>query len=386
MKILVTLFADFPFGTPCASRMLNFCRLFRSLNHDVTVISDYISKEAHLVDCVHGVYENVDIFSSFKKRTFFSKVFKAWCAKRTIRSFLRHNKCDLIVSVSAEDRFKKISKIAQKHKIPLILESCEKYHSSNWRLGKFDPRYWIFLNCWNHNYFKPHAVIAISRLLEKHFNACGYKTIRIPSILDVKNIPYSTRTPKSSVSFVFSGSLGHGKDSLVEFMMALNNVRHKLRRKMILNIYGPSKDAVENQLGEIHYVMQNLGDEVCYHGRIPQSEIPLRLMENDFGIILRPQRESSNAGFPTKLAEYMSAGLAVLANDTGDIGLYLNESNGFLLKNKEVQSVEKALLAIDALTEEDLFKCRKCARDTAEKCFDFRVYAKNVNDFLFLRE
>ena len=383
MDILYSLSAYFPYGTPIASRTLNFCRLLASMGHNVHLFCDYLSKPC-TDSCSNGIatYEGIDIHYSFAQRNLRSKVFKSHYTIKNIENYIKNNHVDLIIQTTYANRYLKVKKIATKKKIPLLLEICEKYHYSNWSLGRLSPEYHTFVRCWNKEYVKADAVIAISRFLENHFKEFGLNTVRIPSILDVENIPYRLVKEDDSISFVFSGALGHGKDSLSEFMVALNNVKGRLSRKVVLNIYGPSKDSVRVQLGENAYIIQELGDMVHYHGRIPQNEIPLKLLENDFGIILRPQRESSNAGFPTKLAEYMAAGLPVLANDTGDIGLYLNTTNGILLENKSIENVEKAILAIDSMSNEELSDMRKSARDTAEKNFDYRKYASLVNDLL----
>ena len=383
MKILVSVTGFFPFGTPIASRMLNFCRLFMSLGYEVDVFCDYLSNDEYKVLPNKASFEKINIYYSFDRRILKSRLFSRIVTSTKISKFIESNSIGLIFSSSSTERFKSVLRLAKKNKIPLVLESCEKYHFSNWLLGKFSLGFWEFNRCWNYDFFKADYVVAISRLIENHFKEKGKRVVRIPSILDVENIPCKlTYDNSGSLKFIFSGGLGHGKDSLVEFMIAMNNVKEKLSRKIELNIYGPSRDAVKEQLGKNADVMQELGDMVHYHGRIPQNEIPQRLLENDFGIILRPQRESSNAGFPTKLAEYMAAGLPVLANDTGDIGLYLNNSNGLLLENKNVENVERAILAIDSLSNIELLNMRKAARETAENVFDYRLYKTDVKKLL----
>ena len=383
MRILVSVTAFFPYGTPIASRMLNFCRLFSFLGHEVVVFCDYLRNKEYQVSANYAEFEHLKIFYSFEKRDFGSKLLKNFKTPKLVEKFLNKNDVNLFFSSSSTERYKSVLKLAKKKNIPLLLESCEKFHYSNWSWGRFNPQYYKFNRCWNHDFFKADAIIAISRFIENHFKGNGKQVVRIPTILNVEKLPCKTvREESQSIRYVFSGGLGHGKDSLVEFMIAMNNTKGKLKRSIELNIYGPSKDAVRESLKENAFVMDELGEAVHYHGRIPQNEIPLRLMENDFGIILRPQRESSNAGFPTKIAEYMAAGLSVIANDTGDIGLYLNESNGFLLKDKAVAFVESAIYVIDTLTDEQLSNKRKCARETAEKEFDYHVYGKLVSSFL----
>ena len=379
MKILVSVPALFPFGMPIASRILNFCRMFISLGYEVVVFCDYLSDKKYKTSMDTALFDGIKICYSFENRNFKSKILKQFVTPRLIKKYLDNNKVDLIFATLAADRFSFIQRVAQKKKVPLILEICEKYHYSNWSMGRLSPRYHKFMRCWNSEYVKADAVVAISRLLESHFKEQNKNVVRIPSILDVKSIPCNlNRENSKTIKFVFSGALGHGKDSLAEFMIAMNKTKGKINHSLELNIFGPSKESVRKTLKENAFVMNELGNSVHYYGRIPQNEISLRLMENDFGIIFRPQRESSNAGFPTKLAEYMSAGLAVLANDTGDIGLYLNSSNGKLLENKNIDTIERTIFAIDSMSNDELTKMRISARETAEKNFDYRKYNEKM--------
>lgn len=383
MKILVSVPALFPFGTPIASRILNFCRMFISLGHEVIVFCDYLSDKKYKTSMDSALFEGIKIRYSFEERNLKSKTLKQFVTPRLIKEYLENNKVDLMFATLAADRFSFIQRLSQKKHVPLILEICEKYHYSNWSMGRLSPRYHKFMHCWNSEYVKADAVVAISRLLENHFKNHNKKVVRVPSILDVGNIPFNLKRENSkTIKFVFSGALGHGKDSLAEFMISMNNIKGKVKHSLELNIFGPSKESVRETLKENAFVMNELGNSVHYHGRIPQNEIPLRLMEYDFGIILRPQRESSNAGFPTKLAEYMSAGLAVLANDTGDIGLYLNSSNGILLEKKNINVIERALLTIDLMSSEELTEMRKTARETAEINFDYRIYKEKMEQLI----
>ena len=57
--------------------------------------------------------------------------------------------------------------------------------------------------------------------------------------------------------------------------------------------------------------------------------------EHHFSIFMRSHRRSSDAGFPTKLAESLAAETPVLADKTGDIPYYIeNGKNGFVVENE----------------------------------------------------
>ena len=384
MKIVYALAAYYPFGSAYASRVLNFCRLLSYMGHEPIVFCDYLSNDVKCGSVHEAQHEGVKVHFLTNRRTTMDKLTVMYRTPAALDAFLSKEKVDVIITSSSSNRFNRVRKVARKHKTPLLLETCEKYHHSNWRFGKYDYRYYQFMYCWKHTYRKADGIIAISSYLRKHFDSLGLKTVRIPTIMDVSKMEWRGNMEDSSdISFIFAGGLGGGKDRLVEFIEAMYRLQGKTKRRAILNIYGPSKADIAEQLGDKVKLLDALSNVVNIKGRIPQEEIPEMIRQNDFGIILRPQRESSHAGFPTKLAEYMSVGTPVLANRTSDIEMYLHSGeNGFLLKENTVDSVTEALKMISELDIDEMVMMRNAARRTAEKAFDFRVYCDQLQYLL----
>ena len=103
----------------------------------------------------------------------------------------------------------------------------------------------------------------------------------------------------------------------------------------------------------------------------------------DYSIFIRPRRRSSDAGFPTKLAESMAVGTPVITNDTGDVGLYIKDGeNGYLLSEgtaDELTAVLKEILKEGAYLRR---LQRRNARRTAEQVFDYRGYRETMTKFI----
>ena len=100
--------------------------------------------------------------------------------------------------------------------------------------------------------------------------------------------------------------------------------------------------------------------------------------EHHFSIFMRSHRRSSDAGFPTKLAESLAAETPVLADKTGDIPYYIeNGKNGFVVEN-EANELKKMLYHLVSMDNEAYGEMRKAARKTAEKNFDYKVYEKQI--------
>lgn len=384
MKIVFLISQSFPFGTAYASRAQNFCKAFLQTKHNIDVICDYLSDEQYRNYNNVGQFENIRIFYLAKKRKKLDRFMVPIKYSRLLEWYIITEKPDLIITRSAYDRFPYILKMAQKNSIPIILESCEKYDVSNWRFGKLDYRYYQFQCCWNKYYSKVDGVIAISRLLQKHYANYNLKTIRIPTILDVQNSEYRIECNNSSQRvFTFAGTLGGGKDRLAEFIQAMYDIGKNTEVIPILNIYGPSREQVEKQLGEEKDILKKLEDRINFFGKIPQEKVPAVVRKSDFSIILRPVRESSNAGFPTKLAESMAVGTPVFTNITGDIGLYVKDAyNGVITQSEKKKDIVERLKYILNMNEKEIIMMRNAARRTAIDSFDFRSYEEGLHQFI----
>lgn len=384
MKILYSMSAMYPFGTPYAARVTNICRLLRSLGHEVVLFCDYYSENVSNEQFCER-YENVEVRYTSRQRDTWAKLTVMHRTPKLIERYIREHKIDLIISSSAANRFERIRSIARKSNIPLILEINEKYHFTNWELGKFDPRYFEFKRCWERHYKTADGFLTISTFLQNEFLKTGKPTVRIPTIMDVefnKNLANTYEKKEDSVSYNFSGGLGGGKDLLGEFISVLESNNDSLKKNHTVDIYGPSETEVIQQTQQFGISVLN-PKRVHVHGRIPQKEVPKAIAMSEFGLILRPNRESSDAGFPTKIAEYMSIGTPIIANKTSDIAMYIKDGeNGFLLDDLKMDTIRTVIQRIDRLSDVDYQRMRHAAQEQARRVFDYREYCYIMDGFI----
>ena len=385
MKIVFAIPSLFPYGVPYSSRALNFCRLLRDCGHKVVLFCDSLSEKELRNDNGVAEFEGVEIRYITEERNILDKATVMYRTPYNLDKYITNNKVDLLFTSSVSNRIERIIKIGRKHQLPVMLESCEKFHSSNWKFGKYDYRYLRFKHCWDKIYLQADGVIAISRFLKNHFQENGVKSIRVPTILDVDSRNWSAVKSHDDdiIRFVFTGGLGGGKDRVAEIIEAISLLPEEKKRRVQFNIYGPSQNAVAEQLGDKASLLEKLKEHVLVHGRVPQQQIPQIVMENDFGIVLRPERESSNAGFPTKLGECMEVGTPIFANQTGDIELYVKDGEtGFLLDKPSVEAISRGFEKVLALAPGDIEEMRRKTRRMAEESFDYRKYVGQVDAFI----
>ena len=118
-------------------------------------------------------------------------------------------------------------------------------------------------------------------------------------------------------------------------------------------------------------------------GRIPQDEVESKLREADFSIFTRPIRKSSDAGFPTKLAESMSVGTPVITNNTGDISMYLhNGKNGYITFENSKEAIYDIFNTVVHMNKNELMEMRKQARYTAMNSFSYEKYKDGLLELI----
>ena len=378
-KILIAIPYLYPFGEAYAARTRALCKLFQETGYEVDILCDKITPNFSGKE-YGNIYSLEKDYQGLKKLFLLPRDY----AKK-MDSLLEEEHYSFLLSSSMFDRFGYILKVARKHRVKLILESCEWYDIKAFRHGRFDIRYFQFLWCFKNLFKKVDGVVAISRLLKKYYSEDGTKCVVIPGIHDVEKIDYRENLPKGEkLKLLFSGNIGGGKEMFSELLDAIYMLKTE-GKTVELHIFGPSMEAVILNLdSEGKRAYKNIEDRIIFHGKIPQDKMTQACSQYDFGIFFRPDRRSSHAGFPTKLGEYLSAGTPVITNDTGDISLVMeNGVNGYMLSTTaDAEEIKTVLNVCIAQSQKERNNMRKAARATAIKRLDYHDYVEALKNFL----
>lgn len=225
-------------------------------------------------------------------------------------------------------------------------------------------------------------LIVVSSLLERRFEGRGRHMMRIASPLDVRNTPCVDRTPPDRLILVYAGMAGK-KDLLVQFLYALAELTTSERRRVEFRLLGPSRDDLLTLLGSSAGLLEQLDGTVKPMGRIPRNQVIEALQEAHFSVLLRPDLQYANAGFPSKVTESLSVGTPVLLNFTSDLAHYLKDEKAALrIMDCSVEEVTKTIRRALSLSPEELKRLRFGARMTAEQNFDYRLYLDSFATYL----
>lgn len=383
-RALILVNSYFPKGAAISSRILNFCRLLRDAGFKVHVIAGYAKEQKVVCDKIleiEGItYEVVSAKPGSALESFIG--IPGFVNK--VKTYLQSNQTDVIFMTSSVAMYRKLQRVFKTHDIKYFVEQCEWMDVSSYKFGRLDLRYLQTAYLRRTGFCHPTGIVSISRLLDEYYNSLGVKSIRIPTILDIQNTCFQTETKydNNKIHIVFAGSLGGTKELMSPIIEALAT-NEEFRSRIQFDVYGPNREQIIKNLGKKADSLKLAGESVVIHGRIPQDEVAEVYSNSDYLIFVRPQRRSSDAGFPTKFAESMAVGTPVITNNTGDIGLYLQDGkNGFMLTDNTTEAVCNCFEKLIVMNKERYKEMRKAARKTAEECFDYKNYIQLLLDFL----
>jgi glycosyltransferase involved in cell wall biosynthesis len=271
-------------------------------------------------------------------------------------------------------------------RIKLIVDCTEWYDPSHLVGGRFglvrlDDEIRIrLINSWID------WLLPISSYLESYYSTKGCRVLRVPPLVDLTDSKWliSDNIVSSSqirLRLAYAGTPGK-KDLLGNALRGLSILKGE-GVPVELHLIGPSLEDVVTCLGTDSAILDELGDAIIFHGRIPQSDVPRMLATCDFSVLLRPLERYAQAGFPTKLVESLAAGVPVITNPTSDIAEFVRDGiEGILLTDHSpaafVAGVKRALTL--SLAKKDAM--RRNARLRAEASFDFRVFVEKLRSFI----
>ncbi len=275
--------------------------------------------------------------------------------------------------------------LCRARQLRLVLDCTEWYAPRQFPGGRVSPAWWDaeFAT----RLVKPSAgrAIVVSTFLEQYFASRGCAALRVPPLVDLqatkwRAIDRPSRSP-NSLALAYAGTPGR-KDLLANLLCGLAMLRAQ-GHAVALNLFGPNRETLEQTDGRVRRWLEALGDTVVFHGAVPQPEVPGRLMKSDFTVLLRPDARFSRAGFPTKVAESLAAGVPVVVNPIGDLSLYVEDGReGILLRDESPESVVSGLRRALALPPSAWQSMSEAARRRAAASFDYRRHVEPIRQFV----
>ena len=379
----------FPGGDAASVRTLSLARVCRDLGYQVLVLGKGRVRPEDYHEEKKGFYVEDIRYSTMNPRrvSALERVRHPLARWRLFVSALENappeeTKAVVINASSSARHVPLVSAFCRARSIPLVGDVCEWYEPCQMKYGRLDPAYAVF--SWAFHYCFPRLknLIVVSKLLESRFAGSGRNVLRVAAPFDVRNTSCLDQTPTDRLVFLYAGVPGR-KDLLKEIIVALASLAPEERSRVEFRLLGPTEAELAKLLGKSSNLLKLLGTTVRAHGRVSHEQVIASLQEAHFTVLLRPNRRYANAGFPSKVAESLAAGVPVLLNYTSDLEEYLGDGTAALaVRDTSPAEVAKAIRKALGLTPSQLLELRRSARRKAEQYFDYRVHLEPVKTYL----
>jgi glycosyltransferase involved in cell wall biosynthesis len=169
------------------------------------------------------------------------------------------------------------------------------------------------------------GVASVSRPLQELRTRQGAKrTIVIPNGVEFEKFNQAHQNRKAHPpTLIYCGSVDErwGIDLAIRALPILRQQVPDLRMMVVGG--GPAEDDLKALAKEL-----GVSEHVWFTGAVPYEQLPDMMAEADIGLATSRQDEFRKYASPLKIAEYMAAGLPVIASGGGEAEQMINESRG----------------------------------------------------------
>ncbi|SHK36884.1 Glycosyltransferase involved in cell wall bisynthesis [Marinobacter antarcticus] len=364
----------FPDGGAAARRIYGNCISLKSAGYDVVVtsgqMSDEVDKKYNGIPVVSlNERRHEDLPTLLKHLMYFSagKVTVDW-----LNSLDKKPESIILYSGYSPYLFRLLP-WAKKNGVKIIFDVVEWYDPPNLMARFFSPYYLNIELAMRYLIKRCDGLIVISDYLRKYYAPAVKNIVQVPPTVDLINIsPSDLYRNQNSTKFVYAGTPG-SKDALSSIIAAVFKA-DALGERVEFHIAGVPIDRLVDFLPSTDNNSDFVGRVVKCHGVLSHMDTMNLVRTSDYSIILRPDKRSIQAGFPTKFVESMAVGTPVIANLTSDLGRYLKDGfNGFVCPNSDIDSLVEVIKRCSQYNDRECMRLR--ARETAESYFAPEVYS-----------
>lgn len=279
-------------------------------------------------------------------------------------------KPDLIVMYNADYGWtKRMLKFCKQHNIKLANDITEWYDNNELHFWDILPYRYNMTRLQR----KVKNKICISSYLDKYYSESN--NLLLPPLCDHTEAKWRASVdddrikPFDGTTLIYAGNPAK-KDCVHTVINVVNKMAHEGKpiRFMIL---GTTRESYLERYADV-LESKDLHKNILFLGRVSQDLIPAYYKKADFMVLLRETTRKNMAGFPTKFAESMSAGVPVIANATSDLGSYIiNGKTGFVVEDEKAASLEKTLTNVLALSRQKVDSMKQ----STKACNDAFYYA-----------
>ncbi|MDY0124201.1 glycosyltransferase family 4 protein [Sulfurimonas sp.] len=271
-------------------------------------------------------------------------------------------------------------KLAQKYKTPFIMEVRDLWPQALIDMGisKWHP--FILLLGWLERYLYKKADKIISNLPYAYDYIGQFaereKFIWISNGVDLSNIKYTPKERSEKFTVSYTGAIGVA-NNLQIFLDAAKKLQGK--KDIYFRILGDG--AEKEKLRK--FTKENNLQNVSIENSVPKSEVSNILENSDVLYFNLKDSPTFNYGISSnKLFDYMASGRVIIFSTNAKNNPIKDANAGYSIAPDDVEQLEKTILEIYSLSEEERIKIGEKIRAYAEENYSIEILTNKLENLL----
>lgn len=228
------------------------------------------------------------------------------------------------------------------------------------------------------------GIFVISSKLKDYFSAYVREKTRlfqVPVLIDPFEIGNMAVNKESERNIVYAGLLNDKKDGIISIIKSFAIFCQKQKDVQLIIIGDTKSKAEKEKIVELIHKEQ-LSERVLLTGYIKREELITYLLNAGLLILAKPGSLQAEYCFPSKIAEYLITGNAVLTTNLGAVSEYLQDGkNAFLAEPGNIESMAGKMEYIFEHYDEAREVGRN-GRKLALESFDYAIHTQRMTDFI----
>jgi len=228
------------------------------------------------------------------------------------------------------------------------------------------------------------GILCISDYLRKFYRSVGARErqlLIVPSTVDFTRFEGNFVPPFDFRYICYCGSLTYTKDGVHILLESFSRItgRHPEVRLVLIGKADTSDD--EQSLRALATRLE-IDKRTHFTGVLSRDLIPAYLCNAEVLVLSRPKSIVADAGFPSKVTEYLSTGKPVVVTRVGEIPLYLTDNvNAFLAEPDDIDDFASKMDYVLSNYQSSL-KVGIKGRELATSTFNYSYQSKRIIEFL----
>jgi len=219
------------------------------------------------------------------------------------------------------------------------------------------------------------GVIVISNFLQRYFTQLirhNAKLLKLPILVDVDTFClHPAQQPVAGRYIAYCGLLNEAKDGVVTLMRAFALIGSDFPDVKLV-LVGDSYRNSQIPAFRVKAETMGISDRVIFTGQRGRDEIPAYLCNATALALARPASQQAEAGFPTKLGEYLATGNPTVITRVGEIDTYLQDGvSTYFVEPDNTEAFAERLRHVLTNPDEAVLVGQR-GREVAKRWFDYR--------------